>query len=452
MVQKPSILVVDDEYAVMQSLLVWLKKSGYLVRGAGAGAEALERLGEFPFDLVFLDMKMPEMDGLEVLRRIKENYPGTLVVMMTAYGSIESAVDAMKEGASDYLLKPLDPDMLEPLIARLLQLKELLEENVLLREHLSEVSRFENFIGGSDSIKEVFELIRDVAGTNSSILITGETGTGKELVAKTIHAVSQRSDSPFIAVNCGAFPEHLLESELFGHERGAFTGATQARRGRLELCRGGTLFLDEIADIPLRMQVDLLRVLEEKRFYRLGGETPIDVDFRVITATNRDLRQAVDAGTFRADLFYRLNVISIHVPPLRERTGDVYLLAHYFLNRFSNETKKNIDSLSRGAMEFLNGYDWPGNVRELQNAIERAVVLCKRRQIEIEDLAFLRIGSPGVSTDLTIDQLVREHIERVLKAHNGNISRSAEVLGMHRSTLHKRIKEFRLAPVNSDTV
>ena len=218
------------------------------------------------------------------------------------------------------------------------------------------------------------------------------------------------------------------------------------------MCRGGSLFLDEIADIPLRMQVDLLRVLEEKRFYRLGGETPIDVDFRVITATNRDLRQAVDAGTFRADLFYRLNVISIHVPPLRERTGDVYLLAHYFLNRFSKETKKNIDSLSKGAMEFLNSYDWPGNVRELQNAIERAVVLCKRRQIEIEDLAFLRTGSPGVSTDLTIDQVVREHIERVLKAHNGNISRSAEVLGMHRSTLHKRIKEFRLAPVNSDTV
>ena len=233
MVQKPSILVVDDEYAVMQSLLIWLKKSGYLVRGAGSGSEALELLGEFPFDLVFLDRKMPEMDGLEVLRGIKENYPGTLVVMMTAYGSIESAVDAMKEGASDYLLKPLDPDMLEPLIARLLQLKELLEENVLLREHLSEVSRFENFIGGSDSIKEVFELIRDVAGTNSSVLITGETGTGKELVAKTIHAVSQRSDSPFIAVNCGAFPEHLLESELFGHVRGAFTGATQVRRGRL---------------------------------------------------------------------------------------------------------------------------------------------------------------------------------------------------------------------------
>ncbi len=438
------ILVVDDEHAVMQSLVVWLKKSGYMVNGAASGPEALKLFEASPFDLVFLDMKMPEMDGLDVLRAVKESYPKTLVVMMTAYGSIETAVEAMKNGASDYLMKPLDPDLLEPLIVRLLQLRELVEENMMLRERLFEVTRFENFIGGSEAIKPVFRLISDVADTNSSVLITGETGTGKEVVAKTIHAISARKDAPFIAVNCGAFPEHLLESELFGHERGAFTGASQARRGRLELCRGGTLFLDEIGDISWRMQVDLLRVLEEKQFYRLGGETPINVDFRLITATNRDLSKAVAAGEFRADLFYRLNVIAIHVPPLRERTGDVSLLADYFLKRFNSEMKKNIKSLSRQAVEFLNSYSWPGNVRELQNAIERAVVLCKGHQIGVEELEFLHADGRIPQTDLALEQVIREHIERVMNAHNGNISRCAEILGMHRSTLHKKLKEYRL--------
>ncbi|MHC1724506.1 MAG: sigma-54 interaction domain-containing protein [Syntrophobacteraceae bacterium] len=312
------------------------------------------------------------------------------------------------------------------------------------------MTRFENFIGQSDAIQKVFQLIRDVALTNSSVLITGETGTGKEVVAKTIHAVSTRSDAPFIPINCGAFPEHLLESELFGHERGAFTGAHQVKRGRLELCRGGTLFLDEIADISARMQVDLLRVLEEKRFYRVGGESPIDVDFRVVAATNRDIKQAIETGAFRSDLFYRLNVISIQVPPLRDRKGDVPLLAQYFLERFSHETKKNVDSLSREALDFLNGYSWPGNVRELQNAIERAVVLCKRRQIGVDDLSFLQTGAPGISTDLTVEQMVQIHIERVLKARDGNISKAAEVLGIHRSTLHKKLKEYGIAAPSQD--
>lgn len=440
-----SILVVDDEFAVRESLLVWLKKSGYRVAGAGSGKEALEILHQNPFDIVLLDIKMPGMDGIEVLRLVKENFPKTMVVMMTAYASIESAVDAMKAGASDYLMKPLDPDLLDPLIARLMRFREILEENTLLREQLSQVTRFENFIGQSEAIQKVFQLIRDVAMTNSSVLITGETGTGKEVVAKAIHAVSTRCDAPFIAINCGAFPEHLLESELFGHERGAFTGAHQVKRGRLELCRGGTLFLDEIGEISPRMQVDLLRVLEEKRFYRVGGETPIEIDFRVVAATNRDIRQAIEAGSFRSDLYYRLNVISIHVPPLRERKGDVPLLARYFIERFSHETKKNVDSLSREAVDFLNSYSWPGNVRELQNAMERAVVLCKSRQIGLDDISFLQAGNPEISADLTVDEVVRVHIERVLKASGGNISKAAEVLGLHRSTLHKKLKEYKIA-------
>jgi two-component system response regulator HydG len=444
MTRQPSILVVDDEFAVQESLKVWLRKSGYISDGSSSGEEALSKLEETPFDIVLLDIKMPGMDGIETLRRIKENFPGALVVMMTAYACIESAVEAMKKGASDYLLKPLDPDMLDPLIARLMQYKDLMEENLMLREQMASLVRFENLIGRSDAMQRIFDVIRDVAPTDSSILITGETGTGKEMVAKAIHAIGPRKDAPFIPVNCGAFPEHLLESEFFGHEKGAFTGAIQARKGRLELCSGGTLFLDEVGEISIRMQVDLLRVLEEKRFYRVGGEKPLDVDFRIIAATNRDLKRAIEEGTFRADLYYRLNVISIHVPPLRERVEDIPFLAQFFLERFSSEVNKNIDSFAKDALDFLRRYPWPGNVRELQNAIERAVVLCKKRQISLADLAFLQACPAAPSADETLDQVIRDHIERVLKANRGNISRAAEVLGIHRSTLHKRIKEYKL--------
>lgn len=444
MTRQPSILVVDDEFAVQESLKVWLRKSGYISDGSSSGEEALSKLEETPFDIVLLDIKMPGMDGIETLGRIKENFPGALVVMMTAYACIESAVEAMKKGASDYLLKPLDPDMLDPLITRLMQYKDLMEENLMLREQMAHLVRFENLIGRSDAMQRLFDVIRDVAPTDSSILITGETGAGKEMVAKAIHAIGPRKEAPFIPVNCGAFPEHLLESELFGHEKGAFTGAAQTRKGRLELCSGGTLFLDEVGEISTRMQVDLLRVLEEKRFYRVGGEKPLDVDFRIIAATNRDLKRAIEDGIFRADLYYRLNVISIHVPPLRERVEDIPFLAQFFLERFSSEVNKNIDSFAKDALDFLCRYPWPGNVRELQNAIERAIVLCKKRQISLGDLAFLQACPAAPSADETLDQVIRDHIERVLKANRGNISRAAEVLGIHRSTLHKRIKEYKL--------
>jgi two-component system response regulator HydG len=295
-------------------------------------------------------------------------------------------------------------------------------------------------------MQRVFNMIRDVAPTDSPVLITGETGTGKEMVAKAIHAVSPRCDAPFVAVNCGAFSEHLLESELFGHEKGAFTGAMHMRKGRLELSHGGTLFLDEVGEISARMQVDLLRVLEEKRFYRVGGEKPIETDFRIIAATNRDLKQAIAEGSFRSDLYYRLNVISIHVPPLRERTEDIPLLAQHFLQRFRREINKPVDAISHEALDFLCRYPWPGNVRELQNAVERAVVLSRKRRLGVEAFSFLHKAEASVPTaDQTLDEVVRDHIKRVLAAQGGNISKAAEVLGIHRSTLHKKIKLYGLS-------
>lgn len=448
---QPSILVVDDEYAVRQALKAWFSQSGYDTDTADSGAEALKKLEDAAFDVVFLDIMMPGMNGLETLEEIKKRYPSTIVVMMTAYASIESAIDAMKKGAGDYLMKPLDPDLLDPLVARLMRYRELMQENVLLRDQISRMVRFENLVGRSPAMQGVYAMIRDVALSDASVLITGETGTGKELVAKAIHAVSPRCEAPFIPVNCGAFPEHLLESELFGHEKGAFTGAAFSRKGRFELCAGGTLFLDEIGEVTPRMQVDLLRVLEDKQFYRVGGERAIEVDFRVVAATNRDLKQAVQQGSFRADLYYRLNVVSIHVPPLRERVEDIPLLAQHFLDRFSRETNKNIDSISKESLDFLRNYPWPGNVRELQNAMERAVVLCKKRQIGLGDLSFLQCGVVAPSVGETLDHVIRSHIQRVLEANAGNISRTAQVLGIHRSTLHKKIKEYGLetAPVGN---
>lgn len=433
---------MDDELSVRESLRVWLKKSGYAAEGSDSGKNALERLAERPVDVVFLDIKMPGMDGIETLHRIKEVYPSTQVVMMTAYGSVESSVQAMKMGASDYLMKPLDPDQVDPLILRLMQRRELIEENLLLRERLEGMDRFENLIGRSQAMQQMFEVIRDVAPSDSSVLITGETGTGKEMVARTVHALSSRGKAPFMAINCGAFSEHLLESELFGHEKGAFTGAVSSRKGRIELCGGGTLFLDEMGAISTRMQVDLLRVLEEKQFYRVGGQKPVAVDFRLIAATNQDLQEAVGKGTFRADLFYRLNVISIHVPPLRERVEDIPLLAQFFLERFRRDMKKDIESLSHEAMDYLCRYEWPGNVRELQNAMERVVVLGKRRQIGLNELAFLEPRLLSSPEDMRLERVIRDHLERALKACGGNISEAARMLGIHRSTLHKKIRGY----------
>ena len=446
MADKVRILVVDDELVIRESLHGWLKKSGYRVDTAESGSAALAMLDKTPYDLLFLDIMMPVMSGLEVLEVAKANYPHTLVIMITAYGSVETAVQAMKMGAVDYLMKPFDPDQLSLLTEKLMQQKKILDENIFLREQVAAAIRFENLIGRSEAMQKLFGMIQDVAESDSPVLITGETGTGKELVAKAIHAKSARCNGPFIAINCGAFPEHLLESELFGHERGAFTGAHRTKKGRLDLAHHGTLFLDEVGTVPLKMQVDLLRVLETKEFHRLGGTAEIWVDFRTIAATNRDLRQAIDKGEFRQDFFYRLNVISLHIPPLRERRDDIPLLANHFLDRYARETNKNIDTITREAMAFLGQYDWPGNVRELENAIERAVVVCKKRRLGLEEFAFLAPHPSLTAKTYSLEETQIAHLRGVLNEFDWNITKAAQALEINRVTLHKKIKKYGLRP------
>ncbi len=441
---KIRILVVDDELIVRESLKGWLKKAGYQVDTAASGAEALEMLELAPYDLLFLDIMMPKMNGLEVLEIVKKRFPETLVVMITAYGSVETAVKAMKNGANDYLMKPFEPETLALLVEKLLQQKRLVDENILLKEQMARSVRFENIIGVSSEMQKIFEMIMDISGTDVPVLITGETGTGKELVAKAIHAKSLRKHGPFIPINCGAFPEHLLETELFGHEKGAFTGAHRAKKGRIEMSHGGTLFLDEVGEIPLKMQVDLLRVLETKSFHRVGGTEEIKVDFRVIAATNRNLLEEIRKGNFRQDFYYRLNVISLHVPPLRERPEDIPVLAEHFMRRYSRETNKSIDTITPEAMEVLKSYPWPGNVRELQNAIERAVVITKKRCLDMEEFSFLQVPRKDVEEAKSLEEIEKAHIEAMLRAHNWNISRTARALKINRVTLHKKIKKYGL--------
>lgn len=446
MADRVRILVVDDELVIRESLKGWLSKSGYQVDTAESGRTALAMLDKTPYDLLFLDIKMPEMDGLAVLEQTRQRYPQTLVVMITAYGSVDTAVEAMKKGANDYLMKPFDPDHLTLLTEKLMQQKKLLEEAAFLREQVAQAVRFENLIGCSQAMQDLFAMIEDVAASEAPVLITGETGTGKELVAKAIHAKSPRHHGPFIAINCGSFPEHLLESELFGHERGAFTGAHRAKKGRLDLARHGTLFLDEVGTIPLKMQVDLLRVVENKKFHRVGSEEEIEVDFRLIAATNRDLQQAIQKGEFRQDFYYRLNVISLHVPPLRERREDIPHLAQHFLQRYSRETTKPIDTITSEAMDLLKQYDWPGNVRELENAVERAVVVSKKRRLGPKEFSFLLPPGPPAAKTYSLEETEIAHLRDVLNEFDWNITRAAEALKINRVTLHKKIKKYGLHP------
>jgi DNA-binding NtrC family response regulator len=414
------ILIVDDELIMRESLAGWLERDGHVVETAVSGEAALARLKETRYDILFLDIKMEGISGLEVLKQVKENDPDVAVVMITAYGSISSAIEAMKSGAYDYLLKPFDPNELGVLIEKIVEHQAQARENLFLKEQHKDITRFENMIGQSQAMQRVFQMIQDVAPTESTVLITGETGTGKGLAAKAIHTHSPRCQGPFVVVNCGAFPEHLLESELFGYQKGAFTDARNTKKGRLELAHGGTLFLDEIGEISMRMQIDLLQVLEDRVFYRVGGTQPIEADFRVIAATNRNLEEAI--------------------PPLRERKEDIPFLAELFLHRFSQETNKNIDQVSREAMDEMMLYEWPGNVRELENAIERAVVVGKGRRVTINDLPICRRGQETVGVDHSLKEVERTHLLRVLGESNWNIKKSAEILGIDRSTLYAKMK------------
>ncbi len=441
----PSLLVVDDEQIVRDSLTKWFRQDGYRVDCAEDANQALKKMTEGPWDVILLDIKMPGMSGLELQKRVHEIDRNATVIMITAFASVESAVQALKEGAFDYVTKPIDPDHLSHLVSNALKQKKLLDENVQLREQISDLFKANEIVGESPQILKVIELAKTVALTDTTVMIRGESGTGKELVARAIHANSTRRYFPIVPVHCGAVAESLLESELFGHEKGAFTGAQHRRKGKFERADGGTLFLDEIGTIGQKMQVQLLRAVESKQFSRVGGNELIGSDFRVICATNKDLEAAVKDGSFREDLYYRLNVFSIFIPPLRERRPDIPMLAQFFTNKYATLMNKPVREISPTAMDLLVQYDWPGNVRELENIIERAMVLAKSPAIQPGDLPF-QFGSKKASAlrGDTLDAIERVHIENILHRTNWNISRSAEILDIDRVTLYNKIAKYGL--------
>ncbi|MBI9087417.1 MAG: sigma-54-dependent Fis family transcriptional regulator [Desulfobacterales bacterium] len=440
-------LVVDDEEAIRESLAPWLAKDGFRVATAGSGPEALGCMAQRHFDIYLVDVKMPGMNGIELLTRIKEEQPEAIIIIITAHGTIQTAVDAMKRGASDYICKPFDPEELSLIMDRVAATKALRDENTALREQLLERldSGFEGVVAQSKAMQKVFATVEDVASTMAPVLISGETGVGKELVARAIHMTSDRAYGPFIALNCGAQSEALLESELFGHEKGAFTGAVQARRGRLEMAGDGTLFLDEVGDISPKMQVSLLRVLEEKQFHRLGGSRVVDTDFRLVCASHRDLPRLIKENRFREDFYYRINVICIDIPPLRDRLEDVPPLADYFLERYARETGKRIVGLTQRALGVLMSYQWPGNVRELRNVMERAVVLARGQMIGADELTAINTGPNECQLGtLTLQEMEISHIRAALEAFSGNISRAAQQLGIDRGTLTRKMKRYQI--------
>jgi DNA-binding NtrC family response regulator len=440
------VLVVDDEAIVRESLLEWFREDGHEVAQASSAREALERVKEGPWDLALVDIKMPGMDGLELQRRIREAAPGTTVIIMTAYASVETAVQALKDGAYDYITKPFDPERLTHLVRTAGERRNLVEENRRLKSQLATVVTPEPMLGQSPGILRAIELIRTVGPTNTSVLITGESGTGKELVARAIHAASPRAYMPLVVVNCGALPEGTLESELFGHERGAFTGAHYRHKGKFELADGGTLFLDEVAEVSPKIQVDLLRVLEDKKVTRLGSTRPVTADFRLVAATNKDLMEEVRAGRFREDLYYRINVFHIEVPPLRDRREDVPVLAAALIGRAARSMNVPAPPIDPKAMAILERYDWPGNVRELANAMERALVVVRRENGKRVLPSHLPIDSrtpaskPGDGPIESLAEVERAHLLRALERTDWNISRTARLLGVDRTTVYNKIK------------
>jgi DNA-binding NtrC family response regulator len=440
----PSILIVDDEQVVRDSLSKWFKEDGFNVSSAAGAAEALQQLQGQKWDILLLDIKMPGMDGMELQQRIKEIDPTATIIFITAHATVDTAVKALKEGAFDYVTKPVDPDYLSHLVTNALKQRSLINENLKLKEQISEFSKADEIVGDSAQIQKVYELIQTVAKTDTTVMIRGESGTGKELIARAIHSNSSRRYFPIVAVNCGAMAEGILESELFGHERGAFTGAQYRRKGKLELADGGSLFLDEVGNIDTKTQMDLLRVIETKQFARVGGNDIIRVDFRVICATNKDLEKAVTDGTFREDLYYRLNVFSVFIPPLRERKGDIPLLANYFMQKYARAMGKQISSISPEAMDTIVRYNWPGNVRELENAIERAMVVGKPPEIRAEDLPYQLTEKNHVLPAGSMAAVEKAHIISVLDQNRWNISRSAEILQIDRVTLYNKIEKYSL--------
>ncbi|MCK4590448.1 MAG: sigma-54-dependent Fis family transcriptional regulator [Candidatus Latescibacteria bacterium] len=443
------ILLVDDEVNMLETLGDILRSKGHAVSTATGGLEALENLrGNAPFDLIVTDLKMPGMDGMKLLERVKEEYPWTMFVMLTGYGTIKSAIDATRKGAYNYILKPFNPDEILQIVNRIVERKNLLENNIYFQEMLSKNYHFDNIVGRAPAIQAIFERIKTIAPTNASVLLTGESGTGKELLAHVIHYSSPRKNRPFIKVSCASLSDGILESELFGHEKGAFTSASTQRKGRFELADKGTLFLDQIGDIPLFTQAKLLRVLQAMEFERVGGTETIKVDVRLISASNQDLEKAIREKRFREDLFHRLNVVPIHIPPLRERKEDIPILANYFLRVFAKETHKRILGISDDALNLMLPHHWPGNVRELRNYMERAVVLSGSDIIKPADLPpELRGADEAEEFTLRLSSKSLSEAERVLivkalKETGWNLSKSAALLRISRGTLYNKIKKY----------
>ncbi len=447
MKRQANILVMDDEESMRDSCLQTLSRDGNHVKVAENGSEGLIMLARESFDLIILDLKMPGLSGMEALKKIKEGDPETMVIVITGYATIESAVEAMKTGAFDFIPKPFTPDSLRTIVGRALDRKELVLENVLLRSELKASFGPDVIIGKSKSMKKVEELVQKVGPTDTTILISGESGTGKELVARAIHRHSSRKDKPFVAVDCGSLVENLFESELFGHVKGSFTGATSTKYGRFELANGGTLFFDEIGNISINIQTKLLRVLQEREITKVGSSQVIKVDVRIVTATNDDLHKAVKAEKFREDLFYRLSVVPITLPPLRERRDDIPLLANYFLKKYNKKRKKNVKAISDQAMKALVKYDWPGNVRELENAVERAVVLAENDVVKSSDLLYYGLSVEANSrSDVNKTQRLvdveREYIAKTLEMFSGHKGKTAKALGIDRKTLRAKLKRY----------
>jgi DNA-binding NtrC family response regulator len=442
MTKKISILIVDDEESVRDSLYNWFIEDGYRVESAWDAKKALSMLETDSFDIILADIKMPGMDGLEMLRRIKLLKTDSIVIVMTAFATVDTAVQALKDGAFDYVTKPFDPDDLSHLIRNASKQISLAEENENLKKKVVSLENVEDMIGESEAIKRVLKEIENVAQSNSSVVITGESGTGKELVARAIHSNSPRKYFPLVSVHCGALTEGLLESELFGHEKGAFTGAMYNRKGRFEMADNGTIFLDEIATISTKMQIDLLRVLESKKFIRVGGNKEISSDFRVICATNRDLKSMVEKGTFREDLYYRLNVVNIYVPPLRERIEDIPLLVDYFIRKYCISMNRPPVTIDTSALKRLEEFNFPGNVRELENMIERAIVVGSGKKISLRDLP-LEKSFISNSTE-SLEELEKSHILQILNKYGWNISRTAKALKVDRVTLYNKISKYGL--------
>jgi len=450
---KGSILIADDEPGIRESLSIVLNDEGYDCKAVKDGELAIEAMKESSYDVVITDLKMPNADGMEVLEHVLQHSSETLTIIITAHATLETAIQALRKGAADYILKPLDFDEVLIRIEGLMEHKNLIQENKYLREQIDQEYNFNHIIGESPAMKKIYKMVERVSQANSNVLITGASGTGKELVARAIHFNSQRYQKPFLAINCGAIPENLVESELFGHKKGAFTGATADKEGVFVAANGGTVFLDEVAEIPLNLQVNLLRVLQEREVKPVGSNQTLTFDTRIISATNKDLEAEIEEGNFRDDLYYRLNVVELSLPPLQDRREDIPLLAHHFLQKYSKELKRNLKGITSEAMSAMMAYQWKGQVRELENVIERAVLLSDNEYLSVEDLPSAIRNTAGVENyemdsnklDEAVQVFEKHHIQSILKRTDGNKSEAARLLGIDPSTLYRKMEKLGLS-------